>query len=154
MSSWIKAGLIGALVVAVLNVMGLIPCVGIFTCILTLVVYPAIGALAAYWLPPLRQAGQAAGQGAMAATLAALIGGLVNTIIFTIQVAATDTATVLSQMPAESLQQLRDAGIDPASLTGPVAGLGVGSACCLVGLALAALLGAVGGAILAAAKPD
>jgi hypothetical protein len=37
---------------------------------------------------------------------------------------------------------------------GPGAGAAVGSMCCLVGLVLAAVLGAIGGAIFAAIKPD
>ncbi len=154
MSPWLKAGLIGAAVVTVLNLLGLIPCVGFITCILGLLVYIGIGALTAYWMPPLREAGAAAGQGAMAAALAALVGGVVNAIVSTIQLAVADTAAILSALPAESLQQLQDAGVDPSVFTGPAFGALMGSACCLVGLILAAILGAVGGAIYAGIKPD
>jgi hypothetical protein len=154
MSPWLKAGLIGAAVLVVLNLLGLIPCVGVITCILGLLAYIGIGALAAYWMPPLREAGAAAGQGALAAALAALIGGVVNAIVSTIQLAVADTAAILSQLPAESLQQLQEAGVDPAVFTGPGFGAAIGSVCCIVGLILAAILGAVGGAVYAGIKPD
>lgn len=155
MSSWLKAGLIGAAVVTILNLLGgLIPCVGIITCILGLLVYMGIGVLTAYWMPPLREAGAAAGQGALAAALAALVGGVVNAIISTIQLAVADTAAILSTLPAESLQQLQEAGVDPGVFTSPAFGAAVGSACCIVGLILAAILGAVGGAVYAGIKPD
>ena len=154
MSSWVKAGLVGAAVLVVLNLVGLIPCVGCVTLLLGIVAYLGIGMLAAYWMPPPRMAGQGAGQGAMAAVLAALIGGVVNTIIAAIQLAVADTAAIMSQIPQESLQQLEELGMDPSALVGPGAGLMYGGVCCLIGLILAAILGAVGGAIFAGLKAD
>jgi hypothetical protein len=154
MAPWLKAGLIGGVVLAVLNLLGLIPCVGVLTCILGLVAYAGIGALAAYWIPPVRMAGQGAGQGALAAVVAGLVGGIVNTIIATIQMAVTDTASILSQIPGDALQQMQQAGVDPALFVGPTAGVLFGSVCCFGGVILAAILGAIGGAIFAAVKPD
>jgi hypothetical protein len=154
MSPWLKAGLVGAGVLVVLDLVGLIPCVACVTLLLGIVAYLGIGMLAAYWMPPPRVAGTGAGQGALAAVLAALIGGSINTIIFTIQMAVADTAAIMSQIPAESLQQLEELGIDPSALVGPGAGVAYGSVCCLVGLILAAILGAVGGAIFAGLKSD
>ncbi len=154
MSPWLKAGLIGGAALVVLDLLGLISCVAVFTCFFGLVVYVGIGALAAYWMPPVRMAGSAAGQGAMAATLAALIGGVVNMVITTVQLAVTDTAVLLSQLPAESLEQLEQMGVDPGLFVGPLAGVMYGSICCVVGLILAAILGAVGGAVFAALKAD
>jgi hypothetical protein len=154
MSSWIKAGLIGAAVLVVFALLGLIPCVGCITWILGLLVYAGTGALAAHWMPLPREAGPAAGQGALAASLAALIGGIVDLIVTTIQTSLVDTTAVLSQMPAESLAQLEAAGMDPSMLVGPGAGALYGSICCASGLILAAILGALGGAIFAAVKPD
>ena len=57
MPAWLKAGLVGALILVVLNLLGIIPCVGAIACFLGLVAYPCIGALAAYWTPPVRMAG-------------------------------------------------------------------------------------------------
>ena len=51
-----------------------------------LMAYIGIGMLAAYWMPPIREAGPAATQGAGAAALAALIGGIVNSIITTMAI--------------------------------------------------------------------
>jgi hypothetical protein len=79
---------------------------------------------------------------------------VVNTIIFTIQMTIADTAAIMSQVPAESLQQLEELGMDPSVLVGPEAGVLTGSVCCLIGLILAAILGAVGGAIFAGLKAD
>jgi hypothetical protein len=156
MSSWVKAGLVGGAVVAVLNLLSLIPipCAGVVFCGLGLLAYAAVGALAAYWMPPVRMASPAAGQGALAAGLASVIGGIVNWIVVTIQFAMTDAATVISAMPQESLQQLRDAGIDPAAMAGPAAGAVFGGLCCGAGLLIAVILGAIGAAIFAAAKAD
>jgi hypothetical protein len=154
MSAWIKAGLVGGTVVALLNILSIIPCVGLIACLLGFLIYIGAGALAGYWMPPPRQPGTAAGQGALAGALAAIIGGIVNTIIATIQLTVTDTAAILSQMPQESLQQLEEMGMDPAIFTGPVAGLTAGSLCCLAGLIIAAILGAIGGAIFVAIRGE
>jgi len=154
MSPWLKAGLVGAAILVVLNLLSFIPCVGVITCILGLVVYAVIGGLAAYWMPPVRQAGAGAGQGALAAVLAGLVGGVVLTIVSTIQMAVADTATILSQIPQESIQQLEQAGMDPGLFVGPGAGALFGSFCCFGGVILAAILGAIGGAVFAAIKPD
>jgi len=157
MSPWLKAGLIGAVVVVVLDLLGLIPCVGVIACIVGLLAYIGIGALAAYWMPPLRAAGPAAGQGALAAGLASLISGIVNTVLFLIQTAVAGSARILSQIPPETLRQLEEAGVDRQMLerfAGPGGALLAGSFCCAGGLILAALLGAIGGAVFAAMKSD
>lgn len=157
MSPWLKAGLIGAVVLVVLNLLGLIPCVGIITCILGLVAYAGIGALAAYWMPPVRETGAAAGQGALAAGVAAIIGGLVNMAVTFIQTTAMGTAQIMSQLPPETIQQLEDAGMDPAifeQFVGPLGALLGGGLCCLGGLILAVILGAIGGAVFAAIQKD
>jgi hypothetical protein len=154
MSPWLKAGLVGGAVLVVINLLGILPCVGFLTCILGLVAYIGIGVLAAYWIPPIREAGPAAAQGAGAAALAALIGGIVNSIITTIQWVAVDPAEILDALPAEQLLQLQEVGFDPTMFAGPGFGLAVASFCCLGGLILAAILGAVGGAVFAGIKAD
>ena len=154
MSPWLKAGLAGSAVLVLINVLGLIPCIGLLTCILSLVAYIGIGVLAAYWMPPIREAGPAATQGAGAAALAAFIGGIVNTVITTIQWVPIAPAEILSALPAGQLQQLQDAGLDPSMFTGPGYGIAVGSFCCLGGLIMAAILGGVGGAVFAGIKAD
>lgn len=157
MSAWLKAGLIGAAVVGVLNLLGLIPCVGVVACGLAILSYAGIGALAAYYMPPMRDTGRAAGFGALAALIAGLVGGLVNMVVVFVQSSSLDSAQILSQIPAEMLQQLEASGADMSILdtfAGPVGALIGGSICCVGSLILAAILGAVGGAVFAAIKAD
>lgn len=157
MSPWLKAGLIGAAVIVVLNLLGIIPCVGIVTCILSWIAYVGIGVLAASYIQPPREAGAGAGQGALAAALAGLVGGVVNMIILAVQATVMGSARILSQVPPDTMRQLEDAGLDPQmfeQFAGPGGALIGGSVCCLGGLLLAAILGAIGGAIYAAMKQD
>ncbi len=150
----LKAGLIGGVVLFGLNLLGLIPFVGCITLILEVFLYVAIGALAARWMAPRREGGAAAGQGAIAGVIAAAISGIARTVIMTLQMAVMGSSQILSQLPAESLQQLRDAGIDPAMFVGPGAGVAIGGFCCVGLMVLAAGLGALGGLIYAAARPE
>lgn len=62
---------------------------------------------------------------------------------------------VIAQLPAEALQQLQQAGLDPNVVFGGGAVAGLSLLCCLpVGLLIGAGLGALGGVIYAAAKPE
>jgi len=155
MSSSVKAGLIGAGAAVILSLLSLIPCVGCIALILGLLLYAGVGVLAAYWMPPPRTAGAGAGAGAIAALITALVDGVVSMIITAIRFAITGGAEVMSQLPPEALQQLEqmDVEIPPAVFT--IGGaLGVSAICCVGGLVLAAGLGAAGGAIMAASKPE
>jgi hypothetical protein len=63
----------------------------------------------------------------------------------------------MSQIPLETLRQLEQAGVDLQmfeGLAGPVGALAGGSMCCLGGLFLAAILGAIGGAVFASVRPE
>ena len=51
----LKAGLIGAVIVLVLNLVGIIPVIGCIGLPLELVAYGVIGALAALWMTPRRR---------------------------------------------------------------------------------------------------
>jgi hypothetical protein len=156
MSPWLKAGLVGAAILVVLNLLGFIPCVGLCTCLLGLLVYAGIGVLAAYWLPPVREAGTAAGQGALAAIVAAFVGGIVNMFVMLVQTTVMGSEQILSQIPPETLRQLEQAGMDPQvfeTFAGPTGALFGGGMCCLGGLILAAILGAIGGAVYAGIQP-
>jgi hypothetical protein len=154
----LKAGAVGAVVIVVLNLMGLIPCVGCITCILGLLAYVGAGALAAYWLPPTRTAGDGAGAGAIAGVVAGIVGGIVNSIIAAIQFAISGgPGTMMSQMrqlPPEVMDPLYQAGVDPALFASIGGVIGVSAVCCVIGFILAAVLGAIGGVIFAAAKPE
>ncbi len=156
----IKAGGVGAVILIVLSVLSYIPCVGCFTLILTLAAYAGIGALAAKWMPPIRTAGQGAGTGAAAAVLAGLIAGLVimviSAIYFVITGGTAQMTAALQDLPPEQAQMLAEMGIDPAMFAGSmgiVGVLGVGAVCCTLGLIVAAILGAIGGAVWANMRP-
>ena len=154
----LKAGAVGAGVIIVLNLIGLIPCVGCITCILGLLAYVGAGALAAYWLPPVRTAGGSAGAGAIAGVVAGIIGGIVNMIIAALQFAISGGSGAMmrqmEQLPPEALDQLYQLGFDPTIFASTVGVVGVSALCCVAGFILAALLGAIGGVIFASVKPE
>jgi hypothetical protein len=151
MSGWLKAGLLGAAVVVVLEVLGIIPCVGCVTWLLTYVAFGCIGALAAYWLPPRRLPGPAAGQGALAGAIAGAIGGAVG-LVFAL------TITFVSVPLGMLSEALGGTGLDPSALweafATTVGSITCGTACYALGVGIAAGLGALGGVIFAAIQPE
>ncbi|MBN1995101.1 MAG: hypothetical protein JW953_20575 [Anaerolineae bacterium] len=153
MQAVLKAGGLGAVVLIVLNLLGLIPCVGCITFILSLVVYVGIGVLAAMWMMPPRTAGSGATNGAIAAVAAALVAGGVNTVIMAIYGLITG-GSQLSQIPPEQMEVLVEAGIDPAMLAGPLGAAGAGVCCCTIFLFIGAVLGAAGGAFWGNSHPN
>lgn len=158
MSAWLKAGLIGGAVLFFLDILGQIPFVCCCTAILMLVVYVVVGVMAASYMPPPRDTGKAAGQGALAAVVASFIGGLINLIISVIRTliwsSTTQYGQIWAQLPPEVRYQFRELGIGP-DLLGGIGGASIcGSVCCLGGIFVAAVLGAIGAAIYAASKSD
>jgi len=152
----LKAGLIGAVIVLVLNLIGVIPVIGCLGLPLELLGYVVIGALAALWMTPRRETGRAAGQGALAGLIASAVSGIVRAILTPVSMRLSGgTAAILSQVPPDSLQALQQAGIDPNVVFGGGTMAGLVLVCCLpLGLLLGAGLGALGGLIYAAAKPE
>lgn len=115
---------------------------------------PLLGSLSTN-APPPRTAGDGAGAGAIAGLITALVGGVINMIVSTIQFSLFGgQAAVLSQIPLEAMMQFEQAGIDPGIFVSTGGVLGVTAVCCGFGLVLAAILGAVGGAIFSSAKAD
>jgi hypothetical protein len=155
MKPGIKAGLIGGAVIIVLNLIGLVPVLGCLSMPLQLLGYLGIGMLAGFWLAPPREGGRAAGQGAIAGLLAAAIGGVVSIALAPVTLALSGgPQAILSQLPPESLEALRSAGIDPSSIINAGTTAGLTAICCVpVGLLLGAGLGALGGLIFAGIKP-
>ncbi len=76
---------------------------------------------------------------------------IVNAIRFAV---TGGPAAVMSQIPPETLRELHRAGVDPGLFAGLGGVMGVSAMCCVVGLVVAAMLGAVGGMIMAAVKSD
>jgi hypothetical protein len=151
MSNWLKAGLVGAAVAVALQLLGIIPCVGCVTWILGYVAYGCIGALAAYWISPPRQPGEAARDGALAGAIAGAIGGAVGLIILL----GLTTVFVPLGILGDALE---GTGMDPAALwetfASLVGSLTCGTGCYAIGVGIAAGLGALGGVVLAAIQPD
>jgi hypothetical protein len=153
---WLRAGLIGAGILLVLSLLSLVPLVSCISPILQIVAFIGIGALAGSYLPPRREGGRAAGQGAIAGLIAGLVGAVVSTLLAGVGLAtAGGTAAILQQLPPETLQQFEQAGLDPAMFVNTGTVVGATALCCLpAGLIAGALLGALGGLIYAAAKPE
>jgi hypothetical protein len=151
----LKAGLVGAGVMIVIGLVSLIPVLGCISLPLEWLAYIAIGALAGYWLAPVRQAGQGAGQGALAGLIAGFVSGIVRTLLAPASLALSGgPQAIISQLPPESLQAFRSAGVDPSTFFGPGMLAGFTAVCCLpAGLLLGAALGALGGLIYASASP-
>ena len=159
MQAILKAGGVGAAILIVFDLLGLIPCVGCITFVLSLVVYVGIGVLAAYWMIQPRTAGSGATNGAIATAAAALIAGVVGLVINGIYFAATgssEIAQAFADLPPEQLQMMSEAGIDPTMFTGlGMAGVfGIGAVCCGLWAIIAAGLGAAGGAFWGNSHPS
>jgi hypothetical protein len=139
----LKAGLIGAVVMAVVAIANhLLPVTGntaltLVTCGVSSLIYIGLGVLAGYFVTPPRTPGKGAG----AAAIAGLISGAATGIMGIILV-VTGVSSVLD---SPQMQQLIDSGMDPRVFVIP------GAAC---NLAIGAGLAAIGGAITAAVKPD
>ena len=167
MSGWLKAGLIGLGILVVLSLLGFIPLVGLCVIPLRWIIYIVVGVLAASYMLPPRETGEAAKQGALAGAVAAAGGGLVGLVIAMIQAGTTGAvqiSEIVRQLPPEAIQGLREAGIPPELLFGGPGGAAAGGAaaiggaaicgsvCCVGGIVFAALLGALGAWIYASAK--
>ena len=160
MRPWLKAGLIGGGVLALLTILAnlgmLFPeastIISCCLCIPILLAYPGTGALAAYWLTPPRTAGEGAKEGALAGVIAGAIDGVVSMILSLVMGAAEVYQQALSQLPPETMEALEEMGLSGLFTTGGIAALScVGGIC---GILWAVAMGAAGGAILAAAKRD
>jgi len=157
MRPWLKAGLIGGGVLALLTILTnlgtlLSPEVSIIVscclCIPILLAYPGTGALAAYWLTPPRTAGDGAKEGALAGVIAGAIDGVVS-VILSLITGASAYQQVLSQLLPEMLEET---GLSSLFTTGGMTALNCVVGIC--GILWAVAMGAAGGAILAAAKRD
>ena len=164
MSAWLKAGLIGGAILFFLDIIGQIPIICCCTPLLMLLVYIAVGVMAASYMPPPRDTGSAAGQGALAAVVASFIGGIINLVISLIRAViwpTTQMGQIWTDLPPDVQFMLRDMGLEPeffnefSSFGASLGGTTIcGSICCLGGVIIAAILGAIGAAIYAASKSD
>ena len=157
----LKAGLIGGVIAVVLILVNLIPCLGWAICCLgSLVLMVGVGALAVnFGGAEIETAGEGAGAGAVAGAVTAAIGGAVNIVVGLVRAAilgATAATSALGQMPPQVWRALRDLGIQPSLFVRWTTGFGGalvgGSLCCLIGIGIAVILGALGGLIFKTMK--
>ena len=159
MSGWLKAGVIGAVIVVVLKVLQVVPYVNCCAVPAEWVAYGCIGALAAYWMVAERTMGSGAWQGALAALIAAAIGGVIGIGVSVVAAAVLGPSqiSVARTVPPEILSELAKAGIDAGAIIrlgeGTAGTVTCGAVCCGVGLVIAAVLGAIGGLVFAVVKP-
>lgn len=150
----IKAGLIGAAIMVILNLLGLIP-IPFLGCVCLCIVwlaYAGVGALAAHFMEGAVTTGDAAKAGALAGVISGAVSGIVSSIITAVRGTVGGFGDVMSQMDPEMLRQMQDYGIDPGLFTGMASTggiIGVALCCCLGGLVISAALGAIGGIIYA-----
>lgn len=156
MRPWLKAGLIGAGVMVVLSLLSMVPFLSCLAFPLQFLAYLGVGGLAAAYMLPRRETGPAAGQGALAGLIASLASGLISLVVTPIALAMQGGASaIINQLPPDVLQQFEQAGLDPSLLFNPGTLMGVAGLCCLpTGLIVGAVLGALGGLIYAAVKPE
>ena len=156
MQAGLKAGGIGAGVMVVLALLGLIPIpfLGCLCCLVVFAAWIGAGVLAANYMPAPRTSGGAAGAGALAGVLSGLGYGVVTAIAAVVRAAMGGGAAASSFLTPDMLQQLQQAGVDPqtfSQVTTFMASAGgaaiVGSLCCIGALALGAVGGAIGAAI-------
>lgn len=145
----VKAGLIGTAAMVVWTVIGrFLPLSGAWVWVssgVNLLMYAGIGVLAGTLLTPPRRPGKGAGAGAIAGLVSGLIAGAVGTAILTMQMAGGGDVPGLTP---QQRQQLTETGLDPKML----ALLAIPGVVCIT--AIGSGLAAIGGAILAAVKPD
>lgn len=154
MPSGLKAGLIGAGVGIVFGLLSLIPAIGCCFNLAMFLVYVLAGVLAALWIPPIRSAGAGAAQGAIAGLITGIgssVVGVIRALIFAVKGGMPIDPTTMEQLEKSGIE------IDPAVwefTTGTGGAVLSGVICCVGGLAMGVILGAIGGAIFASVKKD
>jgi hypothetical protein len=148
----LKAGLIGTAVMVVWTVIGrFLPASGVLMWVssgVSLLLYAGIGVLAGFFLSPPRKPGKGAGAGALAGLVSGVIAGAVGTVILAVQMAGGGDIPGLNPQQMQQMRQLIEGGMDP----GTFALLALPGVVCV--MAIGAGLAAIGGAILAAIRPD
>jgi hypothetical protein len=139
----LKAGLIGLTIMLVMSLVNhLLPIAEntmliLAICGIDLAIYAGVGVLAGIFLAPPRSPGKGAGAGAIAGLISGIIVGVVGFIMV-----VTGVSTILS---SPQMQQAIEPGLDPMTI------VVIGAVCNPL---LGAGVAAIGGAILAAVRPD
>lgn len=160
MKPWLKAGLIGGAFLTAwtftTTLSFILPleaslAASCCLCLPFFLAYPAVGALAAYWMPAPRDVGSATKEGTLAGLVAGIIAGLADFIWLGAMIALRVMDGFFAQLPPGSAEILRERGLYWWFTPG---GLAV-TVCFnnLFMLVWAVACGAAGGALLAALKP-
>jgi hypothetical protein len=149
----LKAGLIGAVVVALLTALsillgGALPILGRVFGGLVLLAYAGVGALAGSFLAVPRTAGRGARAGAIAGLIGGAGGGVVWVVAAAIRTALAVWGDIIPFIDLQRIQQPTGPGGGMETLAVMIGGL------CLTSLVAGIGAGAVGGAIFGAAKRD
>lgn len=151
----LKAGLVGGGVAAILSFTTFIPCLQCISTPLMFLAYAMAGALAAYWLPKPRTAGDGAAAGAVAGAVAGALGGIVWMIVSAVAYSVMGgTEYVVRNLPPEFIDMLRQYGMDPRAVFAPSVVNAVNAGCCAVMFLGAVGLGALTGAIFGASRGE
>lgn len=151
----LKAGLVGGGVAAILSFTTFIPCLQCLSVPLMFLAYAVAGALAAYWLPKPRTAGDGAAAGAVAGAVAGALGGIVWMIVSAVSYSALGGAEyIVRNLPQEFLYMLEEYGLDPWAVFAPRVVNAVNAGCCAVMFLAAVGIGALVGAIFGASKGE
>ena len=135
MKAWIKAGLVGGAILGFFTLLSTfsyyIPQLDpifhvVFNCCYYLLLYPAIGVLAAIWMPSVSSPGEGAKYGAQAGLLAGLIDSAVTTISSIGVAFFSGPEVVLNQFSPETISRFQERGLDWFLSTGGI----IGSALC------------------------
>ncbi|MEA3335607.1 MAG: hypothetical protein U9R25_06820 [Chloroflexota bacterium] len=148
----LQAGLVGGAMTVGLSIIALLPYVG--ACIalpLFPLVYVLIGMIAVRVSDYPAGVSEASVGGAVAGAIAAIIGGLAAMFLAPIRLAiAGGPEELVLALPADTIQSLVQAGLDPVAVTEFVGGIGIGMLCCIAQLTTGVLLAAVGAGLYAA----
>ena len=156
-SASLKGGAITGVILFVLTLLTVIPigflsiCVGLAT----LLLWIGAGQLAVRY-GAIRSFGDGLLAGSVAAVVAQAIGGIGSMIASAISALVMRGRPAGLGIPPQALQQLGQAGINPQFLAslGLLGGLTRVLACCFVGFIVAAVVGAISGAIATAFQPS
>lgn len=153
----LKGGIIVGVMIFLLALASLIPIpfLPLCTLLVTLILWAGAGVLAVRY-GGFTRFGQGVGTGIIAGAVSQVIGGIGAMLAGALSAILFPEGRVSFWLPPAALRQLAQAGVDPRLLMGadPLGALLVSFVCCcLGGVVVAALFGAIGGAIAAAFQP-
>jgi hypothetical protein len=158
MPAWLIAGLLGSIVLGALTLLStaifLVPpeagiALGYGMCFTFLFVYPGIGVLAALWTQPLRSVGRGMQVGALAGLVAGLLDAMLS-VGWMLAIALLGLSErYLGRLSSSAVGSLEDNGLSLLFSPGGLIAAGLCNSSVLI--LWAAVLGALGGAMCAAA---